>query len=223
MTTFQWCTFTIDTQVVCALLHSMVDIHYFFNYSISMNSLKSIIPLLADIVALSEHALYERQRALVRGGLIKGRQGRGPGSGVEATPETVAMLLISVLATDSLSSVIQETATFATGRRDDRVANDSDAMPTLRTFKAAVVHSLSSDEDEISSITVSRESRVARVQLRDGRSIVFGKPRFHAFVRVTAQLMGDALPHVRRLLRLTSPPPPDAHNRYFPGLRGNLR
>jgi hypothetical protein len=201
----------------------MVDIHYFLAYSFFMNSLKSIIPLLSDLVALSEHALYERQRALVRGGLIKGREGRGPGSGVEATPETVAMLLISVLATDSLSSVIQETAAFATCRRDDRDARVSDAMPTLRTLKAAVVHGLSSDEDEISSITVSRESRVGTVELRDGRFIVFGKPHFRAFVRVTAQLMGDAFPHARRLLRLTSPPSPDDHNRYVPGLRGNLR
>jgi hypothetical protein len=201
----------------------MVDIHYFLAYSVFMNSLKSIIPLLADLVALSEHALYERQRALVRGGLIKGREGRGPGSGVEATPETVAMLLISVLATDSLSSVIQETAAFSTGRRDDRNPQHSEVMPTLRTLKAAVVHGLSSDEDDISSITVSRESRVATVELRDGRFIVYGKPHYRAFVSVTAQLRGDAFPHVRRLLRLTSPPSPSDHNRYVPGLRGNLR
>jgi hypothetical protein len=201
----------------------MVDIHYFLAYFVFMNSLKSIIPLLSDVVALSEHALYERQRALVRGGLIKGREGRGPGSGVEATPETVAMLLISVLATDSLSSVIQETAAFATGRRDDRLADLSDVMPTLKTLKAAIVHGLSTDDDVFSSVSISRESRVATVELRDGRFIVYGKPHYRAFVSVTAQLRGDAFPHVRRLLRLTSPPSPGDHNRYVPGLRGNLR
>lgn len=48
-------------------------------------------------------ALYERQRALVREGLLAAEAGRGPGSGVRATAPAVALLVLSVLATDRLS------------------------------------------------------------------------------------------------------------------------
>ncbi len=66
-------------------------------------SLKSLIPALAPAFAMTPAALYERQRALVRAGLLKAQSGRGPGSGVKGTPKSLALLLISVLATESLS------------------------------------------------------------------------------------------------------------------------
>ena len=66
-------------------------------------SLKSIIPALATALDESEATLYERQRALVREGLLKSRPGHGPGSGVRASPEAVAMLLIGLVASTSWS------------------------------------------------------------------------------------------------------------------------
>jgi hypothetical protein len=68
-------------------------------------SLKSFIPALAKSVDMTPAALYERQRALVRVGLLHGKSGKGPGSGVRATPESVAMLLIALLATGSVSEI----------------------------------------------------------------------------------------------------------------------
>ena len=65
------------------------------------------------MVRMSPAALSERQRALFRGGLIKSEAGRGPGSGVRATPQSVAMLLISLLATDSLSEAEERTRLVA--------------------------------------------------------------------------------------------------------------
>src|SRR4026208_2522364 len=76
-------------------------------------SLKSLIPSLAKTFRVSPAALYERQRALVRCGLLKTKPGRGPGSGVRATPESIALLLISLLATDSLSQVEARTPALA--------------------------------------------------------------------------------------------------------------
>src|SRR5688572_7224266 len=76
--------------------------------SMSNLSLKGFIPELAKAVGMTPAALYERQRALVRAGLLHGESGRGPGSGVRATPESVAMLLIALLATDSLSETESE-------------------------------------------------------------------------------------------------------------------
>ncbi len=62
-----------------------------------MNSIKALVPGIAEILGLTAGQIYERQRALVRAGILKLRAGRGPGSGVPATPENVAWLLIAVL------------------------------------------------------------------------------------------------------------------------------
>jgi hypothetical protein len=68
-----------------------------------MPSLTSFLPRIAPTLRLTTSALYERQRALVRMKLLPTPEGRGRGSGAEATADTVAMLVVSVLATDSLS------------------------------------------------------------------------------------------------------------------------
>lgn len=65
-----------------------------------MHSLTSLIPALAPIFGLTEKALYERQKSLVRMKMLPTPQGRGRGSGAEATPENVALLIVAVMATD---------------------------------------------------------------------------------------------------------------------------
>jgi hypothetical protein len=54
--------------------------------------------------------LYERQRELVRCDLLPSIKGRGPGSGVPLSPDTLATFLISVLATDKLADLGERTA-----------------------------------------------------------------------------------------------------------------
>lgn len=171
-----------------------------------MNSLKSIIPLLSDILGLSEHALYERQRALVRAGLLKATEGRGPGSGVKATPEAVAMLIISVLATDNLSDVALMTAALARAVRVD-IASEN-AMPEVRTFKAAIVRCLSSDDekDGISVARVYRLDQQASVWLFDHKQIHFGKMPGSRVITVMAQASAGAFSELRRLLKRMEPP-----------------
>ncbi len=78
-----------------------------------MQSLKSLLPQIAPVLGTTPYALYERQRALVRAGLLKARPGRGRGSGVEATSHALAILLISVTATSSLTEVPEATKIFA--------------------------------------------------------------------------------------------------------------
>ncbi len=78
-----------------------------------MVSLKSFIPALAAEFDMKPAAIYERQRALVRAGLIEQRPGHGPGSGVLATPYSLAMLLISITVTAHLSEVEQQTKMVA--------------------------------------------------------------------------------------------------------------
>src|SRR5277367_5374558 len=69
------------------------------------HSLKSGVPEFARILNETSDALYERQRALDREGLLESTPGKGPGSGVRATPESIAMLTIGMLASVSLVDV----------------------------------------------------------------------------------------------------------------------
>ena len=68
-----------------------------------MISLASIVPSMADILGEKPTTLIERQRALVRAGILKSLPGRGRGAGVIASPESVAILIISLLASTTLA------------------------------------------------------------------------------------------------------------------------
>jgi hypothetical protein len=68
-------------------------------------SLQGCLPALAEVLNVNRTTLYERQRALVREGLLEVLPGHGRGSGVRATPESVAMLTIGMLASVNLADV----------------------------------------------------------------------------------------------------------------------
>lgn len=68
-----------------------------------MIGLKTYLPQIAPLLGMSTEMAYERQRALVREGLLKPRPGRGPGSGVTADENSLAVLLISILSHDLLT------------------------------------------------------------------------------------------------------------------------
>ena len=83
-----------------------------------MSSLKAYIPTLARYLGTTPAALYERQRALVTGGFLTGG-GRGPGAGVRASANSVAILLVAVLATDSLSDTVPQMITIGAAKHLD--------------------------------------------------------------------------------------------------------
>jgi len=105
-----------------------------------MTSLKSLIPGLARALDMKTAALYERQRALVRAGLLEMVPGHGPGSGVRATPKSIALLLISIMATTSLSEVEEQTKIVA------NLKSVSGRCPSTgkKTFAAALAEFLES-------------------------------------------------------------------------------
>jgi hypothetical protein len=103
--------------------------------------------------------LYERQRALVRGGLLELSDGRGPGSGVRADTRGIALLIIAVLATDSLSET------------EKRVREIADAEPVGGTQYLAITF-LDHLEDFLLSevvheISVSRTAARACITVED--------------------------------------------------------
>lgn len=65
-----------------------------------MQSLKTFLPKLSEIIGVTIDQAYERQRILVKARVLKARPGRGPGSGVPATPRNIALLLIALMVGD---------------------------------------------------------------------------------------------------------------------------
>jgi hypothetical protein len=117
-------------------------------------SLKALIPKLAGALGASPAALYERQRALVRAGLLHPLPGHGPGSGVRATPESVALLLIALLATSSLTETEEQTARIM----NLKSATKRCPLTGKRTFSTALGSVLASEHlaKRVQSIGVER-------------------------------------------------------------------
>jgi hypothetical protein len=105
-------------------------------------SLKGFTPTLGKAVGMSAAAVYERQRALVRGGLLPVESGKASGSGVRLTEESLALLLVALLATDNLSRIEECTRTFANLKSIARRCPFTDEA----TFLAALSTILSSTD-----------------------------------------------------------------------------
>jgi hypothetical protein len=141
-----------------------------------MKSLQASIAPLSEILKLNPHALYERQLALVRAGLLESRPGRGPGSGTRFTPETVAVLLISMLATDNISDCAEKTSALSAVKLTNLGTGRENALGGARTFKAAIINALSSDAivSEISFVQVHRRNFVVEIFLESNE--IFKEP-----------------------------------------------
>jgi hypothetical protein len=130
------------------------------------SSLKGYIPALARLMQTTPAALYERQRALVRAGLLAAGEGRGPGSGVRTTAPAVALLILSVLSTDRLSESDARTGILA----ELSPANGKRCPHTgRRTFIDAFATLLvgTGQASAVNEITVSRTADLARLKYYD--------------------------------------------------------
>jgi hypothetical protein len=137
----------------------------------ALPSLKAYAPVLAWRLGMTPAALYERQRALVRDGILQQPEGRGPGSGVQVHPFAVALLLVAVLATDSLSETADKVRTFATAKS---TARDGRCPLTRRqTFVEAMALVLDPAHEhwrKIVDITVHRTTGSAVIRFGDSLS-----------------------------------------------------
>jgi hypothetical protein len=64
-------------------------------------SIKTMLGVLEVAFGVEGSKIYERQRALVEAGLLASRPGRGPGSGVPASPRNISILLLALMAADN--------------------------------------------------------------------------------------------------------------------------
>ena len=130
-----------------------------------MSSLKSYTEeRLAKLLETTSAALYERQRALVRAGLLDQSEGKGPGSGVRATPSALALLLIAAMATDNLSNVELRVREIANTKADRGTCG----LTGKRSFQSALVAILDSEElaSRVVEIGISRTSPSAQIHYR---------------------------------------------------------
>jgi hypothetical protein len=158
-------------------------------------SLKAYAPFLASHLGTTPAAVYERQRALVRDGILDSA-GRGPGSGVQVGPYPVALLLVAVLATDSLSETAEKVRIFAAAK-----ASAADGLCSLtgeETFAEALARVLDKDQlhwRKIQSITVRRTSGHAVIAFGDNHNHVdsiFAVP-INAKLRASTRLVVNAM------------------------------
>jgi hypothetical protein len=130
--------------------------------AIMSSSLKAYAPLLAWRLGTTPAALYERQRALVREGILEQSEGHGPGSGVPLSHYSVALLLVAVLVTDSLSETADEVRIFATAKSIE--ADGVCSLTRKRTFVEAIALILDSAHEhwrKLISITMHRTRAAA--------------------------------------------------------------
>jgi hypothetical protein len=144
----------------------MVDITTILRNVAPMSSvsLKALIPPLATAIGMTPAAMYERQRALVRAGLLQVERGRGPGSGVRATPDSAATLLMATLVSGSLSETEQRTRAVA------RLKSVSERCPLTgkKSFGSALTAILASEDiaKRVRWIDYERSSTASVVQAR---------------------------------------------------------
>jgi hypothetical protein len=138
-----------------------------------MISLKAFLPALAAAFEMSPAALYERQRALVRLGLLPSPSTRGRNSGgADANPDTVALMLIAVLATDNLSETDRRIVSLATARAINPSSGKSGRCKVTaeRTFRGALRSMLSASGSMGIVIEVTRHEHAPSARLLDGEN-----------------------------------------------------
>jgi hypothetical protein len=129
-----------------------------------MRSLKFACDVIAPFIQRTPASLYERQRALVSAGLLNMEDGRGPGSGVRATPESLAILITSLLAAEGLAESVERTAELLA-----MIPRALDCPKTgARTFKNAFTSILATPAllDTLGFVTVSRSSLEASFEFQ---------------------------------------------------------
>jgi hypothetical protein len=105
------------------------------------NSLKSMFPAMGRILDVSPDALYGCQRAFVAAGILQSTPGRGPGSGVRGSPETVAQFMIGMLTRASM----EENVHLAKALGNARSADGKCPLTGATKFKDALTAVLASE------------------------------------------------------------------------------
>jgi hypothetical protein len=133
-----------------------------------MSGLKTYLPRLGQVLGISPSALYERQRVLVRLGLLAADKGRGPGSGVRMTGESLAALLLAVAVTDNLSDTDQRVSLLCDAK--PRYGKQQCRFTKQGSLRAAMAKILSTEEmaRRTKLLSVNRSKLTVSILYRTG-------------------------------------------------------
>ena len=159
-------------------------------------------PCIGEDLDMKPAAIYERQRALVRAGLIDMQPGHGPGSGVRATPQAVALLLIAILATDNLTETEQSARLFAKLKSNEEVC----PLTGEKTFASALAAVLSSKARAVVLVRVQRSHGYAGIWFQrrgrtQARGSIFSTPEpREAPIQTSTEIYGSTLRQIGKEL-----------------------
>jgi hypothetical protein len=147
-----------------------------------MISLKAFAPALASTLGTTPAAIYERQRALVRQGLLPTPVGRGPGNGIPATAETVAMILIALMVTDNLSDTDNRVKRVAAAKvNEEQIPLRGCGLTGKRDFRSALIAILKMTEfPSRLRVSVSRNNFCSKIFYVQER-LISEDPLYRAF------------------------------------------
>jgi hypothetical protein len=117
-----------------------------------MASIKSSLPSLSEILQMSESAIYERQRALVRLGALKQMPGRGPGSGVKLDSQNVGTLLVGCAAFMSLSDLDERVHRYLRAPSADKICRLTGSRTLRDAIQAILEGSFIDDHPRVEAI-----------------------------------------------------------------------
>jgi hypothetical protein len=133
-----------------------------------MISLHKFLPQISGFLSTTPAALYERQRQLVRLGILTAEKGRGPGSGVELSAESLAALLVALLATDNLSDTDGRILLLLSSKPVDKVKFAKTGGATFWEALAALLLSPQKVKD-LAFIMVDRNMLLANIMFTRGK------------------------------------------------------
>jgi hypothetical protein len=176
-------------------------------------------PEVAGTFDMSSTALYERQRSLVRVGLLPQAASRGRNSGgAMATPDTVAMIVLSVLVTDNLSEVDERMAVWAGLRAIEAKFIKDQGGEILRvgrchftnqkTLHKALAKAIADTGGNL-EIELNRKMMIADIVDISGQSIPSRFGRIHPGSGVQLKATFNGLFNLGQLLEINSPQQPE--------------
>jgi len=162
-------------------------------------SLKASLPVLSRLIRISPNVLYERQKVLMQEGLLTSVPGRGPGSGVLATPEALSLLLIAFFtAPFKLSDLAGDTQRVA---KATPVAGKKCPLTGKANFLEALGAALSNKQlrESMTEVRVAGSHTHAEIHFRDKRKICVSAFDGHKIenpgIRFDFSLMLDQIPN----------------------------
>ena len=177
----------------------------------SPQGLKTYLPDLADIIGIGADTLHERMRALVRAKLLAAGAGRGPGSGVRATPRSIATLLISALGSETLADSLDRSKALARAKP----IGGHCGLTNATSFLSALTVLLQDREKalRVHDVVISRKADHASITFLSpykgeptDTSDFQGRPRSQGGVNVVTIITAGVLSELARLTqRIGSP------------------